>query len=97
MTATAGIRTTFGSLIYENNLPDADELVVARLREAGAIVIGKTNTPEFGFGARCTNALCGPTANPYDASRTSGGSSGGAAVAVATGMVPLATRPGVAH
>ncbi len=90
LTATAGIGTTFGSSIYESNVPDADELVVARLREAGAVVVGKTNTPEFGFGARCTNALCGPTANPFDASRTSGGSSGGSAVAVATGMVPLA-------
>ena len=64
--------------------------MVARLKAAGAIVVGKTNTPEFGFGAVCQNRLCGPTRNPFDRTLTSGGSSGGSAVAVATGMVPLA-------
>ena len=76
--------------MFQNHVPDQDELVVARLRQAGAVIIGKTNTPEFGFGAVCTNRLCGPTRNPFDAALTSGGSSGGSAVAVATGMAPLA-------
>lgn len=90
LTATAGVRTTYGSLIYQDHVPQQDELCIARLRAAGGILIGKTNTPEFGMGAHCTNLLYGPTANPYDPSRSSGGSSGGAAVAVATGMGYLA-------
>lgn len=90
LTPTADVRTTFGSLIYKDYIPQQDELCVARLRAAGGILIGKTNTPEFGMGAHCTNALYGPTANPYDPHRTSGGSSGGAAVAVAMGMGYLA-------
>ncbi|CAN7306957.1 amidase [Bradyrhizobium sp. LjRoot220] len=90
LTNTRGLRTTSGSLLFQNHVPDQDELVVARLRQAGAVIIGKTNTPEFGFGAVCTNRLCGPTRNPFDVALTSGGSSGGSAVAVATGMVPLA-------
>ena len=90
LTPTADVRTTFGSLIYKDNVPQQDELCVARLRAAGGILIGKTNTPEFGMGAHCTNALYGPTANPYDPDRSSGGSSGGAAVAVAMGMGHLA-------
>jgi len=90
LTNTRGLRTTYGSLLFQNHVPDQDELVVARLRQAGAVIIGKTNTPEFGFGAVCTNRLCGPTRNPFDVSLTSGGSSGGSAVAVAMGMVPLA-------
>ncbi len=90
LTPTAGVRTTYGSLIYADHIPQQDEICVARLRAAGGILIGKTNTPEFGMGAHCTNALYGPTANPYDPSRSSGGSSGGAAVAVATGMSYLA-------
>jgi len=90
LTATAGIRTTQGSLAFANHVPDADDVSVARAKAAGAVVIGKTNTPEFGFGAVCTNRLCGPTANPFDGSLTSGGSSGGSAVAVATGMAALA-------
>jgi len=89
-TLTAGIRTTFGSRAYEHHVPDADDACVAKLRAAGAIVIGKTNTPEFGFGALCTNAFQGPTANPYDRRFSSGGSSGGSAAAVAARMVPLA-------
>ncbi len=90
LTNTRGLRTTYGSLLFRHNVPEQDELVVARLRQAGAVIIGKTNTPEFGFGAVCTNRLCEPTRNPFDLALTSGGSSGGSAVAVATGMVPLA-------
>jgi amidase len=87
---TAGIRTTYGSPIYANNVPAEDALTVRRLKAAGAIVIGKTNTPEFGAGSQTFNAVFGPTRNPYDLSRTCGGSSGGAAVSVACGMTPLA-------
>lgn len=89
VTATAGLRTTYGSALYQDHIPTTDDLCVARLRAAGAIILGKTNTPEFSLGAHCHNPLCGPTANPYDPTRTSGGSSGGAAVAVATGMAYL--------
>ncbi|MDQ2082913.1 amidase [Xanthobacteraceae bacterium Astr-EGSB] len=90
LTDTAGLRTTYGSLAFADHVPEADDLIVARLRRAGAVIVGKTNTPEFGFGAVCTNRLCGPTRNPWDIRLTSGGSSGGSAVAVATGMVSLA-------
>jgi amidase len=87
---TAGMRTTYGSPIYRDHVPTEDSLVVARLRRAGAIVIGKTNTPEFGAGSQTFNAVFGQTRNPYDLARTPGGSSGGAAAAVAAGMLPLA-------
>jgi amidase len=87
---TAGIRTTYGSPIYAGNVPDEDALMVRRLKQAGAIIIGKTNTPEFGAGSQTFNAVFGATRNPYDLSRTCGGSSGGAAVSVACGMTPLA-------
>ena len=87
---TANIRTTRGSALYEHDVPDEDDVVVARLKAAGGILIGKTNTPEFGFGALCRNVIAGNTVNPYAPDCTSGGSSGGSAVAVATGMVPLA-------
>lgn len=87
---TAGIRTTWGSKLYAHHIPDEDGLVVARLKAAGAIVIGKTNTPEFGAGANTYNAVFGPTRNPWNPALTCGGSSGGAAVALATGMGPLA-------
>ncbi|HUE88344.1 MAG TPA: amidase [Vicinamibacterales bacterium] len=90
LTATAGIRTTFGAVRHRDHVPIESEVCVERLVKAGAIVLGKTNTPEFGFGAVCTNAMQGPTANPWNLALTSGGSSGGAAVAVTTGMVPLA-------
>ena len=90
LTDTAGLATTYGSVLFRDNVPAEDDLVVARLRRAGAIILGKTNTPEFGFGAVCTNKLRGPTRNPYNPALTSGGSSGGAAVAVAAHMVPLA-------
>jgi Asp-tRNA(Asn)/Glu-tRNA(Gln) amidotransferase A subunit family amidase len=91
LNATEGLRTTYGSLLYEHNVPEADERVVAALRAAGAIVIGKTNTPEFGAGANTRNKVYGATGNPFDPVLTCGGSSGGSAVALATGMVPLAT------
>lgn len=90
LTPTAGVRTTLGSLIYQDWVPTQDELCIARLKQAGSILMGKTNTPEFGLGAHCTNPLFGPTATPYDLNRSSGGSSGGAAVSVATGMCALA-------
>jgi len=87
---TAGIRTTFGSLIYKDWVPDRDDLFVTRLKDAGAIIIGKTNTPEFGAGSQTFNAVFGPTRNPYSLDSTVGGSSGGAAAALASGMLPIA-------
>src|SRR5215210_8114542 len=92
---TRGIRTTFGSLIYEDFVPDEDALIVERLRRAGAITVGKTNTPEFGAGSQTYNEVFGETLNPYDATKTCGGSSGGAAVALACGMVPIADGSGL--
>jgi amidase len=90
VTPTRGIRTTYGSKLFEDHVPDEDALVVERLRAAGAIVIGKTNTPEFAFGPNTVNAVFGATRNPWDLGRTAGGSSGGSAAALATGMCPLA-------
>jgi amidase len=87
---TRGIRTTFGSPLYKDFVPAHDDLVVDRMARAGAITIGKTNTPEFGAGSQTFNQVFGATRNPYDLSKTCGGSSGGAAVALACGMVPLA-------
>ena len=87
---TKGIRTTFGSPIYKDFVPAEDSLIVERLRLAGAIVVGKTNTPEFGAGSQTFNPVFGSTLNPYDRTKTCGGSSGGAAVALATGMLPIA-------
>lgn len=89
-TDTAGIRTTYGSPTMADHMPGEDAPVVARLKAAGAIIIGKTNTSEFTAGANTTNALFGATRNPHDPQRTSGGSSGGSAVAVATNMAALA-------
>jgi amidase len=88
---TEGVRTTFGSLIHEDFVPEEDERMVADLRAAGAILVGKTNTPEFGAGANTVNKVFGATVNPFDTARTCGGSSGGSAVALATGMLPLCT------
>lgn len=85
-----GIRTTFGSPIWADNVPAADCLMVQRIRAAGAILIGKTNTPEYGLGSHSYNPVYGVTRNPYDNSVSAGGSSGGAAVALATGMLALA-------
>ena len=90
LTWTKGIRTTFGCRAFEHFVPDEDALIVERLRAAGAITIGKTNTPELGAGSQTFNALFGATRNPYDTTKTCGGSSGGAAVALATGMLPIA-------
>ncbi len=87
---TKGIRTTYGSRIYEDFVPDQDALIVERMHSAGAITIGKTNTPEFGAGSQTFNEVFGATLNPYDLTKTCGGSSGGAAVALACGMLPLA-------
>jgi len=87
---TRGIRTTFGSTLYADHIPERDDLIVERIRDAGAIAIGKTNTPEFGAGSQTFNRVFGATRNPYDPSRTSGGSSGGAAAALAARMLPLA-------
>jgi amidase len=87
---TRGIRTTFGSPLYQDFVPTSDDLHVARCKTAGAIVIGKTNTPEFGAGSQTFNTLFGATRNPYDLTKTCGGSSGGSAVALACGMAPLA-------
>jgi amidase len=87
---TAGIRTTLGSLFYRDNVPTRDAPIITRIRAAGAITCGKTNTPEFGAGSQTFNRVFGATLNPYDVTRTCGGSSGGAAVALACGMVPIA-------
>jgi amidase len=87
---TKGIRTTFGSPLYKDWVPDADCLLVEREREAGGIVIGKTNVPEFGLGSQTLNSLFGATLNPHDLTKTCGGSTGGGAVAAACGMAPLA-------
>jgi amidase len=87
---TRGIRTTFGSPLYKDYIPTADDIVVDRIGRAGAITIGKTNTPEFGAGSQTFNSVFGATHNPYDLTKTCGGSSGGAAVALACGLVPVA-------
>jgi len=87
---TRGVRTTFGSPIYTNHVPTTDHAVVERIRDAGAILVGKTNTPEFAVGAQTFNPVFGKTRNPYDLAKTCGGSSGGAAAAVASGMLPFA-------
>jgi amidase len=88
---TRGIRTTFGSPLYKDYIPAEDDIVVHRMHRAGAITIGKTNTPEFGAGSQTFNSVFGATRNPYDLTKTCGGSSGGAAVALACGLVPVAT------
>jgi amidase len=90
LAATKGLRTTWGSRIFKDFVPDEDDIFVARMRAAGAILIGKTNVPEFGFGSQTYNVVFGATRNAFDQRLTSGGSSGGAAVAVALHMLPLA-------
>jgi amidase len=90
LTATAGIRTTYSSRAYAAYVPDFDTAVVRRIREAGFVIVGKTNTPEFGTVAFTESDLNGVTRNPWDTELTPGGSSGGAAVAVAAGLVPIA-------
>ncbi len=86
---TAGIRTTFGSRLYEDFVPSRDVLAVERLKASGAIVIGKTNTPEFGCGGNTVNEIFGSTRNPWDLSLSAGGSTGGGAAAVASGLGPI--------
>src|SRR5262245_51433500 len=87
---TSGLRTTFGSPIFRDFVPEEDSLIVQRMRGAGAVTLGKTNTPEFGAGSQTFNPVFGATRNPYDLTKTCGGSSGGAAVSLACGMVALA-------
>ena len=87
---TKGMLTTYGSPIYKDHVPDTDAIIVEREKAAGAIIVGKTNTPEFGAGAQTFNEVFGATRNPYDLDKTCGGSSGGSAVALACGMLPLA-------
>jgi amidase len=91
LNVTAGLKTTWGSPLYRDFVPEADERMVGAVRQAGAIVVGKTNTPEFGAGANTNNPVYGPTGNPFDPLRICGGSSGGSAVALATSMLPTCT------
>ncbi len=86
----AGWRTTFGSVLFADHVPDHDELVVGRVRDAGAVILAKTNVPEFAAGSHTFNRVFGTTLNPWDTTRSAGGSSGGSAAALASGMVPLA-------
>ena len=88
---TAGLVTTHGSVIFRDHVPAQDERLVAAMRAAGAIVLGKTNVPEFGAGANTRNAVYGATGNPFDPMKSCAGSSGGSAVALATGMAPICT------
>jgi amidase len=87
----AGLRTTYGSTLFRDHVPDADQLIVRSVREAGAVILGKTNTPEWGAGANTRNKVYGATGNPFDPTRSAAGSSGGSGVALATNMVPVAT------
>ena len=87
---TRGIRTTYGSRIFADNIPDKNALIVERIVQAGGVTLGKTNTPEWGAGSQTFNEVFGKTRNPYDISKTCGGSSGGAAVALASRMLPIA-------
>ncbi|MGI9409587.1 MAG: amidase, partial [Hyphomicrobiaceae bacterium] len=88
---TEGVLTTYGSPLFKDFVPETDSVMVARVRQAGAIMVGKTNTPEFGAGANTRNAVWGATGNPFDPMLTCGGSSGGSAVALATDMLPICT------
>ena len=90
LVATKGIRTTFGSRIYKDFVPEQDDLVAERIRAAGAVILGKSNAPEFGAGSQTFNEVFGETHNPWDLTKTCGGSSGGGAVALACGMTPIA-------
>ncbi|CAN1561134.1 GatA Asp-tRNAAsn/Glu-tRNAGln amidotransferase A subunit and related amidases [Rhabdaerophilaceae bacterium] len=88
---TAGLRTTYGSVIFKDHVPEKDQLIVRSVREEGAVILGKTNTPEWGAGANTRNAVYGVTGNPFSPDKSAAGSSGGSGVALATGMVLLAT------
>ncbi|TCP26631.1 amidase/aspartyl-tRNA(Asn)/glutamyl-tRNA(Gln) amidotransferase subunit A [Scopulibacillus darangshiensis] len=90
LTHTEGLRTTYGSPVFKDNIPDRNATIVQRLIDAGAIIMGKTNTPEFGYKATTDNPLFGPTRNPWNMEKAAGGSSGGSAAAVAAGFVPIA-------
>ena len=90
LVATRGIRTTYGSPLYANHVPAVDDRIIERMRGAGAVTVGKTNTPEFGAGSQTFNRVFGATRNPYDLAKTCGGSSGGAAVALAARLIPIA-------
>ncbi|TIS83298.1 MAG: amidase, partial [Mesorhizobium sp.] len=90
LASTTGLRTSFGSPIFADFVPQEDDFFVERIRDAGAIIIGKTNVPEFGLGSNTYNNVFGPTLNAFDPALTAGGSSGGAAVALALDMVPVA-------
>ncbi|WP_062354936.1 amidase [Herbidospora yilanensis] len=90
LVSTRGVRTTFGSALFADHVPTVDDLIVRRVRDAGGVMIGKTNTPEFGTGSHTVNEVFGATRNPYDLTKSAGGSSGGAAAALAAGMTPLA-------
>src|SRR2546429_2648387 len=90
VTPVAGLRTTYGSLLYRDHVPTEDALVVRRLRDAGAVILGKTNCPEFAAGANTFNDVFGRTRNPWDPTRSAGGSTGGGAAGLATGMIALA-------
>jgi amidase len=87
---TASVRTTYGSRIFKDHVPSEDAIIVERIAKAGAISVGKSNTPEFGAGSQTFNEVFGVTRNPYDLTKTCGGSSGGAAVSLACGMTPIA-------
>ena len=90
LVATRGVRTTYGSPLYADHVPSEDDRIVRRMRCAGAVMVGKTNTPEFGAGSQTFNRVFGVTRNPYDPAKTCGGSSGGAAAALAARMLPIA-------
>jgi len=86
---TSGVRTTYGSRIFKDNIPKQDAMIVERFAKAGALALGKSNTPEFGAGSQTFNEVFGATKNPYDVSKTCGGSSGGGAVSLACGFAPI--------
>nr|WP_062332855.1 amidase [Herbidospora sakaeratensis] len=90
LVSTRGVRTTYGSALFADHVPTVDDLIVRRVRDAGGVMIGKTNTPEFGTGSHTVNEVFGATRNPYDPAKSAGGSSGGAAAALAAGLTPLA-------
>ncbi len=90
VTEVAGLRTTYGCAVYSDHVPEEDALVVRRLRRAGAVILGKTNTPEFAAGGHTFNPVFGPTRNPWDRNLSPGGSTGGGAAALAVGMISLA-------
>ncbi len=89
LTATKGIRTTRGSKLYENWIPDSDAIFVERVKNAGSVMLGKTNSPEFGWKGETTNLVSGTTRNPWNLERTAGGSTGGGSAAISAGMGPL--------